>query len=170
MVKCSRTQRVPDGAAENPCGNRAPQPHTACARSGRGEQHEKNPSAHCSHIAQPGRRSPFRRHRQERLSPGSQKRRLALPLKQHMKKTLFVVVIAVACASSFARGSSHSSGSHSSSHSSGGSHSVSSYTTSKGTHVAPSHATNPNTSKRDNWSSKGNVNPHTGKAGTKSPD
>lgn len=167
MVKCSRTQRVPASAAENPCGNHAPQPHTACARSGRGEQHENNPSAHCSRIVQPGRRSPFWRHRQERVPSGSKKWRLALPLKDHMKKPLVVLLMAVACASSFARGSSHSSGSYSSSHSSGGSHSVSSYTTSKGTHVAPSHATNPNTSKRDNWSSKGNVNPHTGKAGTK---
>lgn len=87
-----------------------------------------------------------------------------------MKKPLFVMLMVVACTSSFARGSGHSSGSHSSSHNSGGSHSVRSYTTSKGTHVAPSHATNANTSKRDNWSSKGNVNPHTGKAGTKSTD
>lgn len=54
-------------------------------------------------------------------------------------------------------------------HSSGGSHSVSGYTRSNGTYVAPSHATNPNGSKSDNWSSRGNVNPYTGQAGTKSP-
>ncbi|GEM95934.1 hypothetical protein MRA01_04740 [Methylobacterium radiotolerans] len=54
-------------------------------------------------------------------------------------------------------------------HSSGGSHSISGYTRSNGTYVAPSHATNPNGSKSDNWSTKGNVNPYTGQAGTKSP-
>lgn len=51
----------------------------------------------------------------------------------------------------------------------GGSHSVSGYTRSNGTYVAPSHATNPNGTKLDNWSTKGNVNPYTGQAGTKSP-
>lgn len=52
-------------------------------------------------------------------------------------------------------------------HSSGGSHSVSGHVRSNGTYVAPSHATNPNGTKTDNWSTKGNVNPYTGKAGTK---
>lgn len=49
-------------------------------------------------------------------------------------------------------------------------HSVRGYTKKDGTYVAPHHATNPNQSKRDNYSSKANVNPHTGKAGTKDPD
>lgn len=51
-----------------------------------------------------------------------------------------------------------------------GSHSRKGYTKKDGTHVAPSHATNPNKSKRDNYSSKGNTNPYTGKQGTKDPD
>ena len=52
---------------------------------------------------------------------------------------------------------------------SGGSHSVAGHITSRGTYVAPHHATNPNHTQRDNWSSKGNVNPYTGVAGTKTP-
>jgi hypothetical protein len=39
-----------------------------------------------------------------------------------------------------------------------------------GTYVAPHRATNPNKSKHDNWSSKGNTNPDTGNNGTKNPD
>lgn len=56
-------------------------------------------------------------------------------------------------------------GGHSSS--SGSSHSVSGHVRSNGTYVPPSPATNPNGTKGDNWSTKGNVNPYTGKAGTK---
>lgn len=52
----------------------------------------------------------------------------------------------------------------------GGSHRVSGHTTKSGKDVAPHHATNPNHSKHDNWSSKGNTNPHTGKQGTKDPN
>lgn len=52
-------------------------------------------------------------------------------------------------------------------HSSGGSHYVRPYTTSNGVHVQGHHATNPNGTRADNWSTKGNVNPYTGKAGTK---
>ena len=49
----------------------------------------------------------------------------------------------------------------------GGSHSVSGYTTKNGTYVQPHRATDRNSSKDDNYSKKGNVNPYTGKAGTK---
>lgn len=74
------------------------------------------------------------------------------------------VLLAVS-APAFARsGAGHGGG-----HSYGGSHSVSSYTRSNGTYVAPSHATNPNATRSDNWSTRGNVNPYTGQAGTKSP-
>ncbi|MDP9892601.1 hypothetical protein J2W32_000954 [Variovorax boronicumulans] len=92
-------------------------------------------------------------------------------------KTLIVLAALLAFGSSvFARGGGgHSSGSHSgsSSYSSGastGSHSTSGYVKSNGTYVAPSHATNPNGTKADNWSTKGNVNPYTGKEGTKPRD
>ncbi len=38
---------------------------------------------------------------------------------------------------------------------------------STGTYVAPSFKTSPNKSKLDNYSTKGNTNPYTGKKGTK---
>jgi hypothetical protein len=47
------------------------------------------------------------------------------------------------------------------------SHSVRGHVTKKGAYVAPSRATDPNKKKSDNWSHKGNVNPYTGKNGTK---
>lgn len=62
-----------------------------------------------------------------------------------------------------ARGGGHSSSGHVNS----GSHTISGHTTKNGTYVAPSHATNPNSTKSDNYSQKGNVNPYTGKEGTK---
>lgn len=49
----------------------------------------------------------------------------------------------------------------------GGSHSVKGHTTKDGTYVASHHATNPDNTKSNNWSQKGNVNPYTGKEGTK---
>lgn len=49
----------------------------------------------------------------------------------------------------------------------GGSHSVKGHVKKDGTYVQPYRATNPNNTQRDNWSSKPNVNPNTGKPGTK---
>lgn len=43
------------------------------------------------------------------------------------------------------------------------------YVRKDGTYVAPSYATNPNNTRTDNYSSQGNVNPYTGKAGTVDP-
>jgi hypothetical protein len=43
--------------------------------------------------------------------------------------------------------------------------SVRGYTTSRGTYVAPHYRTSPNSSRIDNWSTRGNVNPFTGKSG-----
>lgn len=48
-----------------------------------------------------------------------------------------------------------------------GHHSVSGYTKKNGTYVAPHQQTNSNHTQKDNYSTKGNVNPYTGKAGTK---
>jgi hypothetical protein len=48
-----------------------------------------------------------------------------------------------------------------------GSHAVRGHVKKDGTYVAPHRATNPNNKKTDNYSHKGNVNPHTGKEGTK---
>ena len=46
---------------------------------------------------------------------------------------------------------------------------VNGYTKRNGTYIQPHYRTPPNNTKLDNWSTKGNVNPYTGKAGTKNP-
>jgi hypothetical protein len=52
-----------------------------------------------------------------------------------------------------------------------GSTRVRGYTKKSGTYVAPHRRTLPSKSKpRHNWSTKGNVNPYTGKPGTKNPN
>lgn len=51
----------------------------------------------------------------------------------------------------------------------GGSHSVRGHSKKDGKQVAPHRKTNPDGKKNNNYSSKGNVNPSTGKKGTKSP-
>jgi hypothetical protein len=79
-----------------------------------------------------------------------------------MKAVALICVVLLASGSAFAKGSGGRS-------SSGGSHHVSGHVTKNGTYVAPHQATNPNNTKTDNWSSKGNVNPYTGKDGTKDP-
>jgi hypothetical protein len=48
-------------------------------------------------------------------------------------------------------------------------HAVKGYVKQDGTYVAPAMATNPNATKLDNYSTKGNVNPYTGKTGTVDP-
>lgn len=69
--------------------------------------------------------------------------------------------------------SSHSSSSHSSSHSSskssssGGSVHVEGHTTKNGTYVPPHERSRPDGNFSNNWSTKGNVNPYTGKEGTR---
>jgi hypothetical protein len=50
-----------------------------------------------------------------------------------------------------------------------GDHSRKGYVKKDGTYVAPSRATNPNKTQRDNYSSKPNVNPNTGNPGKKNP-
>lgn len=76
--------------------------------------------------------------------------------------TVFLLACAISTAA-LAKGGGHSGGVRITS----GSHSVRAHVTKKGTYVAPSHATNPDQTKRDNYSHKGNVNPYTGKEGTK---
>lgn len=46
---------------------------------------------------------------------------------------------------------------------------VNGYTKSDGTYVAPHYRSSPNGTKLDNYSTKGNINPYTGKVGTQSP-
>lgn len=52
----------------------------------------------------------------------------------------------------------------------GGTTHVKGYVKKNGKYVAPHDRTAPNGTKTDNWSTNGNVNPETGKAGTKSPE
>lgn len=80
-------------------------------------------------------------------------------------KALLIAVIAIAAIPqvSYAKGGSRGYSSR------GGVVSVRGYTTRRGTYVAPSHRTAPNSIKTDNWSSRPNVNPFTGKEGTKDP-
>lgn len=47
------------------------------------------------------------------------------------------------------------------------SHSVKGHVKKDGTYVAPHRATNPDKTQKNNYSTKGNVNPYTGKKGTK---
>ncbi len=49
------------------------------------------------------------------------------------------------------------------------SHTISPYVNSQGTYVQGSHATNPNSTQMDNYSTRGNVNPYTGNVGTRTP-
>jgi hypothetical protein len=51
--------------------------------------------------------------------------------------------------------------------SSSSSHAVRGYTTKRGTYVAPHRQTNPDHTQRNNYATKGNVNPWNGKTGTK---
>src|SRR6202035_3355279 len=105
----------------------------------------------------------------------SQKRAEGIPMRNRIALG-FALLIAVA-SPAFAKGGGHSSG-HSTHAtrvttprtSSAGVHTVRSYTKRDGTHVESYHATNPNSTKNDNFSTRGNVNPYTGKAGTKARD
>lgn len=90
-----------------------------------------------------------------------------------MRKTRAAIAccIALAAAPAIAKGGhSGTHSSHASSHAHSGEHAVAGHVTKNGTYVAPHHATNPNHDKHDNYSSKGNVNPHTGKEGTQDPN
>ena len=72
-----------------------------------------------------------------------------------MEKTIIFSILALAMslpAMSFARS---------------GSHVVRQYTTKNGVYVPTHHATNRDSTKSNNWSQNGNVNPYTGKEGTK---
>ncbi|MCX7307152.1 MAG: hypothetical protein NTZ72_04060, partial [Afipia sp.] len=65
------------------------------------------------------------------------------------------------------RGSSFGGGFGTGSNSS--SHSTQGYNTNSGTYVPPAHATNPNNTQMDNYTTRGNVNPYTGAVGTRAP-
>lgn len=48
--------------------------------------------------------------------------------------------------------------------------SVRGYTRQDGTYVEPHHRSDPDGSSYNNWSTKGNTNPYTGREGTQDPD
>ncbi len=83
-----------------------------------------------------------------------------------MKKIfcLALMLIVAFAPISYARGGGHSGG-----HVHGGSVHVRSSVTKSGVYRQAHHRTSPNNTKGDNWSTKGNVNPYTGQAGTKNP-
>lgn len=86
--------------------------------------------------------------------------------------TIAAVVVSVATLSTTAFAQSYyrsgSSDSYSSgSSSSSGTHYTSGYYRSNGTYVQGYNSTNPNGTTSDNWSTKGNTNPYTGKEGTR---
>lgn len=78
---------------------------------------------------------------------------------QRLEKITIVSIILLLAFSGSAIAKSPSSGS--------GTHSVKGHVKKDGTYVQPHNATNPNNTQRDNWSSKPNVNPYSGKPGTK---
>lgn len=69
-----------------------------------------------------------------------------------MKKIVFAMLIACISASAFAQVR------------------VRGYTRKDDTYVAPHVRTSPNQTRSDNWSTRGNVNPYTGRTGTQTPD
>ncbi len=66
-------------------------------------------------------------------------------------------------------GGSHSGSGHSS-RSSSGEHYTSAHVTRSGSYVRGHYSTNPNATRNDNYSTRGNTNPHTGEEGTKPRD
>jgi hypothetical protein len=85
-----------------------------------------------------------------------------------MKSALILAALLLSTAGVEARGG----GGHgmSGTGSSSSSHSVSGYTRSNGTYVAPHHSTNPNGTQLDNYGTRGNVNSYTGAVGTHGAD
>jgi len=81
-------------------------------------------------------------------------------------RRLLGIAAAAAIAFSMMPADAKSGGSRSSS----GYHYVKPHVTKNGAYVKGHNQTNPNKTKRDNWSTKGNVNPFTGRAGTKNPN
>jgi len=86
-------------------------------------------------------------------------------------RTLRVLLLSLSVfvSGAVAKGTSGSHHSSSGSRSSKRIESVRGYTRKNGTHVKPYKRTSPNGTQRDNFSTKGNVNPYTGKKGTKTP-
>ena len=72
-----------------------------------------------------------------------------------LTRTLALLTLVTLCIPAFARGHKF------------GSVAVRGHITKRGTFVMPSHRSHPDKSFTNNWSTKGNINPYTGKAGTR---
>jgi hypothetical protein len=85
-------------------------------------------------------------------------------------KSLYLACALVLCAASSSYAQKGHGGSHKAT-ASGSGHEVHVRATTKkdGTYVPAHERTAPNATRLDNWSTKGNINPHTGKAGTVDP-
>jgi hypothetical protein len=80
-----------------------------------------------------------------------------------------IIVTALAASPAFAKGSRGRSRSRTPKPKANGPVYVKPHVKKDGTYVPPSHRKAPNASKFDNYSTKGNVNPYTGKEGTVDP-
>jgi hypothetical protein len=89
-----------------------------------------------------------------------------------MRGTLLsaVAIVMIAAPATAQYQSSYGTRSSSSGYGSTGDHYVTGHTTESGTYVQGHMATNPNNTRNDNYSTRGNVNPYTGEAGTKPRD
>jgi hypothetical protein len=90
-----------------------------------------------------------------------------------MRFLMIGVALAILSAGAVAKGGGHGGyhfgTSHSTYHATG-EHYTSGYFRSNGTYVSGHYQTNPNSTRNDNYSTLGNVNPHTGEPGTKPRD
>ena len=80
-----------------------------------------------------------------------------------MKNAIIFMTVCVITMSSIAKGNKEAGNGHVNSNN----HTIRGHSTESRGYVAPSHATNRNNTKSDNYTQKGNVNPYTGKEGTK---
>ena len=83
------------------------------------------------------------------------------PMKTILSLAAILAMLIIAPTLSEARGRGYSGGS--------GHVHVRGYTTKNGTYVSPHNRTSANHTRYDNYSTKGNVNPYTGKSGTVNP-
>lgn len=94
-----------------------------------------------------------------------------------MRKIAIAVLMLAVAGGAQAKGTGHGgghSGGHAASHSrsttSPSVHWTAGYTRKDGTYVQGHNSTNPNSTRNDNFSTRGNTNPYTGAAGTKPRD
>ncbi len=94
-----------------------------------------------------------------------------MTLSNSLRTATILMAIALTAQAAIAKGGGHSGGRSASAGtgtgSKGSSHSVRGHTTKKGTYVKSHRATTPDKNFNNNYSTKGNINPYTGKAGTK---